>query len=150
MSNEYGTIWLHRILRAPPERVYQAFIDPGALERWLPPYGFIGRIEGMDPRVGGGYRMAFVNFGTGDEHAFSVEYTELVPCRRIRHIDRFDDANLAGDMRVSVELRPVSCGTELHIVQEAISALIPEEICYLGWQESLEMLAQLVEPDIPS
>ncbi|HET8800707.1 MAG TPA: SRPBCC family protein [Marinobacter sp.] len=150
MSNETGTVHLHRVLRAPAERVYKAFTDQSALERWLPPYGFTGKIhDTVDARVGGGYRMSFTNFGTGNHHSFTVEYVELVPNQRIRHKDRFDDDNLAGEMMVSIELESVSCGTDIRIVQEGIPALIPVEMCYLGWQESLEQLARLVEPEIP-
>jgi uncharacterized protein YndB with AHSA1/START domain len=149
MSNQGGTVRLHRVLRAPAERVYKAFLDPAALERWLPPYGFTGRIHEMDPCVGGGYRMSFTNFSTGSSHSFTVKYTELVPGKRIRHTDQFDDPNLPGEMHVSIDLRAVACGTELNIIQEGIPAAIPEEFCYLGWQESLEMLARVVEPDIP-
>ena len=149
MSNQGGTVRLHRVLRAPSERVYKAFLDPAALERWLPPYGFTGRIHEMDASVGGGYRMSFTNFSTGSSHSFTVKYTELVPGERIRHTDRFDDPNLPGEMQVSIDLRAVACGTELNITQEGIPASIPEEFCYLGWQESLEMLARVVEPDIP-
>jgi len=149
MPNETGTVRLHRVLPAPVERVYQAFIDKQALEYWLPPYGFTGTIHELDIRVGGGYRMSFTNFGTGSSHSFTVEYIELVPNERIRHTDRFDDENLAGEMPVTIELRAVSCGTEIQIVQAGIPALIPVEACYLGWQESLEQLAKLVEPDIP-
>lgn len=149
MSDHGGTVRLHRVLRATPERVYKAFLDPAALERWLPPYGFTGKIHEMDPRVGGGYRMSFTNFGTGSGHSFSVMYTELVPGERIRHTDRFDDPDLPGEMRVAIDLQAVACGTELSITQEGIPAAIPVEFCYLGWQESLEMLARVVEPDIP-
>ncbi|MEZ5727328.1 MAG: SRPBCC family protein [Burkholderiaceae bacterium] len=144
-----GTVRLHRVLRAPPERVYKAFIDKPALERWVPPYGFTGTIHEIDVRVGGGYRMSFTNFGTGNGHSFTVKFVELVPNRRIRHTDRFDDANLPGEMRVTVDLVPVVCGTELLIEQAGIPAVIPVAMCYLGWQESLEQLARLVEPDIP-
>lgn len=149
MSDKTGTVRLHRVLRAPPERVYKAFLDPSALERWLPPFGFTGKIHEMTARVGGGYRMSFTNFGTGSSHSFTVEYLELVPNERIRHTDRFDDPNLPGEMSVTIELGLVACGTELSIIQEGIPAAIPVEFCYLGWQESLEMLARLVEPDIP-
>jgi uncharacterized protein YndB with AHSA1/START domain len=149
MSNQGGTVRLHRVLRAPSERVYKAFLDPAALERWLPPYGFTGRIHEMDASVGGGYRMSFTNFSTGSSHSFTVKYTELVPGNRIRHTDQFDDPNLPGEMQVSIDLRAVACGTELNITQEGIPASIPEEFCYLGWQESLDMLARVVEPDIP-
>ncbi len=149
MSNQGGTVCLHRVLRAPSERVYKAFLDPAALERWLPPYGFTGRIHEMDASVGGGYRMSFTNFSTGSSHSFTVKYTELVPDKRIRHTDRFNNPNLPGEMQVSINLRAVACGTELNITQEGIPESIPEEFCYLGWQESLEMLARVVEPDIP-
>jgi len=149
MSDKTGTVRLHRVLRASPERVYKAFLDPSALERWLPPFGFTGKIHEMNARIGGGYRMSFTNFGTGSSHSFAVEYLELAPNERIRHTDRFDDPNLPGEMRVSIELGSVACGTELRITQEGIPAAIPVEFCYLGWQESLEMLARLVEPDIP-
>lgn len=149
MSNKGGTVRLHRVLRAPSERVYKAFLDPAALERWLPPYGCTGRIHEMEPSVGGGYRMSFTNFSTGSSQSFTVKYTELVPGERIRHTDQFDDPNLPGEMQVSIDLRVVACGTELNITQEGIPESIPEELCYLGWQESLEMLARVVEPDIP-
>lgn len=149
MSNQGGTVRLHRVLRAPSERVYKAFLDPAALERWLPPYGFTGRIHEMDPSVGGGYRMSFTNFSTGSSHSFTVKYTELVPGERIRHTDQFDDPNLPGEMQVAIDLRSVACGTELNITQEGTPESIPEELCYLGWQESLKMLARVVEPDIP-
>lgn len=148
MSNESRTVRFHRVLRAPPERVYKAFVDSSALERWLPPYGFTGKIHEIDVRVGGGYRMSFTNFGTGSSHSFQVRYTEVIPNQRIRHTDQFDDPNLPGEMQVSVDLVSVSCGTELNIVQEGIPEVIPLEACYLGWQESLEMLARLVEPEI--
>ena len=149
MADKTGTVRLHRVLRAPPERVYKAFLDPSALERWLPPYGFTGKIHEMSARVDGGYRMSFTNFGTGSSHSFTVEYTELVPYERIRHTDEFDDPNLRGVMSVSIDLKSVTCGTELSIVQEGIPSVIPVELCYLGWQESLEQLARLVEPEIP-
>ena len=149
MSDKTGTVRLHRVLRAPAERIYKAFTDKSALERWLPPYGFTGAIHEIDVRVGGGYRMSFTNFGTGNSHSFTVRYIELAPCERIRHADRFDDENLPGEMVVSIELKRVSCGTDISIVQEGIPAVIPEEMCYLGWQESLEQLARLVEPEIP-
>jgi len=149
MSNGTGTVRLHRVLRAPAARVYKAFTDQAALERWLPPYGFTGTIHEIDVRVGGGYRMSFTNFGTGSSHSFTVTFLELVPNQRIRNTDRFDDPNLPGEMTVTTELREVSCGTELRIVQEGIPAVIPEEACYLGWQESLAQLARLVEPEIP-
>lgn len=149
MSTETGTVRLHRVLRAPAERIYKAFTNKSALERWLPPYGFTGEIREIDIRVGGGYRMSFTNFGTGSSHSFTVKYLELVPGERIRHTDRFDDENLPGEMAVSIELKTVSCGTDISIVQEGIPSVIPVDMCYLGWQESLEQLARLVEPDIP-
>lgn len=149
MSHQTGTVRLHRVLRAPAERIYKAFTSKSALEYWLPPYGFTGTVHEIDARVGGGYRMSFTNFGTGSSHAFSVEFVELLPNERIKHTDRFDDENLPGEMRVTIDLKAVSCGTELRIVQEGIPAIIPEEMCYLGWQESLQQLARLVEPEIP-
>ena len=149
MSDELGTVRLHRVLRAPPERIYKAFVDASALERWLPPYGFTGKIHDIDVRVGGGYRMSFTNFSTGSSHSFAVTYTELVSGVRIRHTDRFDDPKLPGEMLVSIDLKSVACGTELNIVQEGIPSAIPVEFCYLGWQESLKMLARIVEPEIP-
>jgi len=149
MSNQTGTVHLQRVLRAPPEKIYKAFLDSGALERWLPPHGFTGKIHEIDARVGGGYRMSFTNFSTGSSHSFTVRYIELVENQRIRHTDTFDDPNLPGEMLVTVDLKVVTCGTELTIVQEGIPAQIPVELCYLGWQESLEMLALVVEPDIP-
>ncbi len=149
MSNETGTVRLHRVLRAPAARVYKAFTDRGALERWVPPYGFIATIHEIDVRVGGGYRMSFTNFGTGSSHSFAVTYLELIPDTLIRHTDVFDDTNLPGEMQVTVQLKTVLCGTEISIVQQGIPAVIPTEMCYLGWQESLEQLAKLVEPTIP-
>lgn len=149
MSDKTGTVRLHRVLRAPAERVYKAFTDKSALERWLPPYGFTGTIHEIDVRVGGGYRMSFSNFSTGSSHSFSVRYTELVPGELIRHTDQFDDENLPGEMLVSIHLKTVSCGTDISITQEGIPSVIPEEMCYLGWQESLAQLTRLVEPDIP-
>lgn len=149
MSNETGIVRLHRILQAPAERVYKAFTDKSAIERWLPPYGFTGTIHEMDVRVGGGYRMSFTNFGTGNSHSFTVRFVELLANERIRHTDQFDDENLPGEMTVSIDLKSVSCGTDIRIVQEGIPAVIPVEMCYLGWQESLDQLARLVEPSIP-
>ncbi len=149
MSNKTGTVRLHRVLRAPAGRIYKAFTDKSALERWLPPFGFTGTIHEIDVRTGGGYRMSFTNFGTGHSHSFTVKYLELVPDKRIRHTDRFDDENLPGEMMVSIDLKTVSCGTDISIVQEGIPSVIPVEMCYLGWQESLEQLARLVEPEIP-
>lgn len=144
-----GTVRLHRVLKAPAERVYRAFLDPDARAKWLPPHGFTGRVHASDLRVGGSYRMSFTNFGTGASHSFGGVYRELVPGERIRYTDRFDDPGLPGEMNVTVELRTVSCGTELAITQEGIPAVIPVEACHLGWQESLAQLALLVEPDIP-
>jgi len=149
MSNGTGTVKLHRVLKAPAERVYKAFTDKSALEYWSPPYGFTGTIHEMDVREGGGYRMSFTNFSSGSSHTFEVKYLELVPNQRIRSTDRFEDNNLPGEMVVTFELNAVTCGTELRIVQEGIPSVIPVEMCYLGWQESLEQLAKLVEPDIP-
>jgi len=143
-----NTVRLHRVLRTKPERIYRAFLEPEALARWLPPYGFICKIEHMDARVGGSYRMSFTNFGTGNGHSFGGEYRELVPAARIVYTDRFDDPSLAGEMMTTVTLHAVSCGTELKVVQEGIPAVIPVEMCYLGWQESLAQLARLVEPEI--
>ena len=143
-----NTVRLHRVLRAPPERIYRAFLDPGAMAKWLPPHGFTGKVHELDARVGGRYRMSFTNFTTAQSHSFGGEYLELVPNERIRHTDEFDDPNLPGTMQVTVSLRPVSCGTELSIVQEGIPDMIPVEMCYLGWQESLAQLATLVEPEI--
>jgi uncharacterized protein YndB with AHSA1/START domain len=144
-----GTVRLHRILRARPERVYRAFLDADALARWLPPYGFTGRVHQMDASVGGTYRMSFTNFTTGNSHSFGGEYLELVPSERIRYANRFDDPNMPGEMQTTVTLKQVSCGTEVNIVQEGIPEVIPVEMCYLGWQESVEQLMRLVEPEIP-
>jgi uncharacterized protein YndB with AHSA1/START domain len=144
-----NTVRLHRVLRAPAERVYRAFLDPRARVKWSPPHGFVGEVHSMDARVGGGYRMSFTNFNTGHTHAFGGKYVELVPNERIRYTDAFDDPNLKGEMSVTITLRPVSTGTELTIVQEGVPAAIPVEFCYMGWQESLNMLAALVEPAIP-
>jgi uncharacterized protein YndB with AHSA1/START domain len=147
MSNR--TIRLHRILRTPPEKLYRAFLDADALSKWLPPYGFTCKVDHLDARVGGTFRMSFRNFGSGNSHAFGGEYLELVPNELIRYTDTFDDPNLPGVMEVTVTLKPVICGTELSIEQAGIPELIPLEMCYLGWQESLLQLATLVEPDIP-
>jgi uncharacterized protein YndB with AHSA1/START domain len=144
-----GTVHLHRVITAPPERVYRAFIDPRALLRWLPPYGFVGEFDSFDAQVGGGYQMSFTNWSTGNTHSFRAEFTELVPNERVRHIDRFDDPNLPGELDVTITLTAVSCGTELTVMQSGIPDMIPLEMCYLGWQESLTQLAKLVEPDIP-
>ena len=144
-----STIRLHRVLRASPERVYRAFLDPDAKAKWLPPNGFTGKVHHIDARVGGSYKMSFTNFATGKSHAFGGEYVELTPHTRIRYTDRFDDPNLPGAMHVTVELKEVSCGTDLAITQEGVPDVIPAEACYLGWQESLVLLAKLVEADIP-
>lgn len=144
-----GTVTLHRVLRASPDRVYRAFIDADALAKWLPPYGFICQVHHLDAKVGGTYKMSFRNFGSGHSHAFGGEYLELVQNEKLRYSDRFDDPNLPGEMITTVTLRKVICGTEVHIVQEGIPAAIPAEMCYLGWQESLMQLAKLVEPEIP-
>jgi len=140
-----NTIRLHRVLRAPPERIYRAFLDPDAMAKWLPPNGFTGKVHHMDARAGGTFRMTFTNFATGHSHAFGGEYLELVPDERIRYTDRFEDPNLPGEMQATVSLTQVSCGTEINIVQEGIPEAIPPEACYLGWQESLTLLALLVE-----
>ena len=144
-----GTVRLHRVLRATPERVYRAFLDPDAMAKWLPPNGFTGRVHHSDARVGGTYRMSFTNFSTGQSHAFGGEYLELNPYELLRYTDRFDDASLPGEMKTTVALTKVSCGTELTVVQEGIPEVIPVEACYLGWQESLTLLAKLVEAEIP-
>ena len=143
-----GTVRLHRVLRAPPERVYRAFLEPAALARWLPPYGFTATVHHLEPRVGGTHRLSFTNFATGHSHAFGGSYLELVPGEKLRYTDRFDDPNLPGEMTVTVTLAQVACGTELSVVQEGIPAVIPTEMCVLGWQESLLQLARLVEPEI--
>ena len=148
MPTSKNTVRLHRVLRAPAERIYGAFVDADALARWLPPYGFIGKVHEMNAVVGGGYRMSFTNFGTGASHSFACKYVELTPNERIRHTDKFDDANLPGEMTVTILLREVLCGTELEITQEGIPEVIPTEMCYLGWQESLAQLANIVEPVI--
>lgn len=144
-----GIVQLHRVLRAPADRVYRAFLDADAMCKWVPPHGFIGKMHSMDARVGGGYKMSFTNFGTGKSHSFGGTYLELVPNQRIRYNDQFDDPALPGQMLVTVTLKPVLCGTELSIVQEGIPDVIPVEFCYLGWQESLALLAHVVEPEIP-
>ena len=144
-----NTIRLHRVLQAPPERVYRAFLDPNAMVKWLPPNGFTGQVHHLDAKVGGTYSMSFTNFTTEKSHSFGGEYLELTPNERIRHTDRFDDANLPGEMQTTITLQQVSVGTELNIVQEGVPAVIPPEACYLGWQESLTLLAKLVEAEIP-
>lgn len=144
-----GTVRFHRVLRATPERVYRAFLDADAKAKWLPPHGFTGKVHHLEAKVGGTYKMSFTNFSTGQSHSFGGTYVELVPHERIRYTDKFDDPNLPGEMHVTVNLKQVSCGTELNIVQEGIPDVIPTEACYLGWQESLTLLAQLVEAEIP-
>ena len=144
-----GTVRLHRVLRAPPEKVYRAFLDAPAMAKWLPPNGFTCTVHHLDAKVGGTFRMSFTNFSTGNGHSFGGEYVELVPGALIRYTDKFDDPNLPGVIKVTVTLKAVSCGTDLSIVQEGIPEVIPVEMCYLGWQESLVGLANLVEPDIP-
>jgi uncharacterized protein YndB with AHSA1/START domain len=144
-----NTVRLHRVLRARPERIYKAFLDADAMAKWLPPYGFTCKVHQLDAKVGGTHRMSFTNFGSGHGHSFEGEYLELVPGERIRYTDRFDDPNLPGQMLTTVTLKAVSCGTELSVVQEGLPAVIPVEMCYLGWQDSLAQLATLVEPEIP-
>jgi len=144
-----STIRLHRVLRATPERVYRAFLDADAMAKWLPPNGFTAKVHHMDAKVGGTFRMSFTNFSTGNSHVFGGEYLELTPHERIRYTDKFDDPNLPGEMRVTVTLKKVSVGTELNVVQEGVPEVIPAEACYLGWQESLVLLAKLVEAEIP-
>ena len=144
-----STVRLHRVLQATPDRVYRAFLDPDAKVKWLPPNGFTGKVHHMDARVGGSYKMSFTNFTTGSSHSFGGKYVELVPNELIRYIDSFDDPNLPGEMNVTVTISKVSVGTELNITQEGIPDAIPAEACYLGWQESLTLLAQLVEAEIP-
>jgi uncharacterized protein YndB with AHSA1/START domain len=146
MSN--GTVRLHRVLRATPERVYRAFLDADAMVKWLPPNGFTGRIHHIDAKVGGSYKMSFTNFSTGQSHTFGGEYLDLVPYERLRYTDKFDDPSLPGEMQTTVTLSKVSCGTELNVVQEGIPEVIPTEACYLGWQESLTLLVKLVEAEV--
>lgn len=149
MAESGNTVHLHRVLRAPPERVYRAFIEPDALAKWMPPHGYTGTVHELDARVGGSYRMSFTNFTTGKSHSFGGEYKELIPNERLRYTDRFEQPGPAGEMNVTISLRKVACGTELTIVQEGLPAEIPLEFCYLGWQESLQLLANLVDPEIP-
>ncbi len=144
-----GTVRFHRVLKAPAQRVFKAFIDADAMTKWLPPHGFTAKVHEMEPRVGGRYRMSFTNFSTGSSHSFGGEYLEVVENKRLRYTDRFDDPNLPGEMHTTVTFEPVSCGTELNIVQEGIPAVIPVEACHLGWQESLALLTQLVEAQVP-
>ena len=144
-----GTVRLQRVLKTTPERLYRAFLEPDAIAKWLPPYGFTCQVHELEPRVGGKHRMSFRNFTTGNGHSFGGEYLELIPFEKLRYTDRFDDPNLPGEIRVTVSLRQVACGTELNILQEGLPEVIPVEMCYLGWQESLAQLATLVEPEIP-
>jgi uncharacterized protein YndB with AHSA1/START domain len=144
-----NTVKLHRVLRTTPEKIYRAFLEPDAMARWLPPNGFTGKVHHMDARVGGSYKMSFTSFGTSNGHSFGGTYLELEPSTRIRYTAKFDDPNLPGEMQTAVVLKRVSCGTELSVEQSGIPAMIPVEMCYLGWQESLLHLANLVEPEIP-
>ncbi len=144
-----NTVRLHRVLRAPPEKIYRAFLDADAMVKWLPPHGFTCKVHQLDAKVGGTYKMSFTNFTTGKSHSFGGKYLELVPNERIRHTDKFDDPNLPGEMQTTVSLKQVSVGTEVNIVQEGIPEAVPPEACYLGWQDSLSLLAQLVEAEIP-
>ena len=144
-----STVRLHRVLRAAPEKLYRAFLDPEAMAKWLPPNGFTGKVHHIDATVGGTYKMSFTNFTTGHSHSFGGTFLELMPHERIRYTDKFDDPNLPGEMQTTVTLKKVSCGTEVNIVQEGIPEAIPPEACYLGWQESLILLAQLIEAEIP-
>lgn len=144
-----GTVKLHRVLKAPPDRVYKAFLDPDALVKWMAPHGFVAKVHSMDARVGGGYKMSFKNFGTSSSHSFGGTYVELKPGELLRYNDQFDDPNLPGQMQITITLKKVLCGTDLQIVQEGIPDSIPVEFCHLGWQESLSLLAHVVEPTIP-
>jgi uncharacterized protein YndB with AHSA1/START domain len=145
-----GTVRLHRVLRAKPERIYRAFLDAAAMAKWLPPYGFTCQVHQLEAKVGGTHRMSFTNFTTGHAHSFGGVYQELVPSERIRYTDSFDDPNLPGEMQTTITMKQVSCGTDLTVVQEGVPQAIPVEMCYLGWQESLAQLAHLVEPEIPA
>jgi uncharacterized protein YndB with AHSA1/START domain len=149
-STPTNTVRLHRVLRSTPEKVYRAFLEADAMAKWLPPYGFTCKVHHLEAKVGGTFKMSFTNFGTGNGHSFGGTYLELVPHERIRYTDKFDDPNLKGDIQVVVQLKKVLCGTEVHIEQSGIPAVIPAEMCYLGWQESLAQLATLVEPEIPN
>jgi uncharacterized protein YndB with AHSA1/START domain len=148
-TNNTNTIRLHRVLQATSERIYRAFLDADAVVKWMPPNGFTGKVHHLDAKVGGTYKMSFTNFTTGKSHSFGGTYLQLKPNERIRHTDKFDDANLPGEMQVTIDLKQVSCGTELNITQEGVPTVIPVEACYLGWQESLTLLAKLVEAEIP-
>jgi len=149
MSTLGQTVRLHRVFKAPPERVYRAFLEPDAMVKWSAPHGFTGKVHHSDVRVGGGYRMSFTNFNSGQSHTFGGTYTELVPHQRIRYDDKFEDPNLPGEMQVTISLRPVCAGTDVEILQDGLPDVIPVEMCYLGWQESLALLALLVEAEIP-
>jgi len=149
MSNQTNSVRLHRVLRASPERVYRAFLDADAMAKWVAPNGFTGKVHHLDARVGGSYRMSFTNFSTGKSHSFGGKYIELTPHTQIRYTDQFEDPNLPGEIQVTITLRKVSCGTELTITQEGLPSAIPVEFCYLGWQESLSLLARLVETEVP-
>ncbi len=149
MATKTNTIRLHRVLRTTPAKVYKAFLDPDAMAKWLPPNGFTGKVHKMEAKVGGEHKMSFTNFTTGNSHSFGGTYVELTPHERIRYTDKFDDPNLTGEMQTSITLTKVSCGTELNVVQKGVPAVIPAEACHLGWQESLDQLAKLVEPEIP-
>jgi uncharacterized protein YndB with AHSA1/START domain len=144
-----NTVHLHRVLRSTPEKIYRAFTEADALSKWIPPYGFVCKVHHLEAKVGGTFRMSFINFGKGGSHSFGGTYLELVPNERLHYTDKFDDPNLSGEIHVRVELKKVACGTDVTIEQSGIPAVIPVEMCYLGWQESLAQLAQLVEPDIP-
>lgn len=144
------TIRLHRVLRSTPEKIYRAFLEPDALSKWIPPYGFTGKVHHLDAKVGGTYKMSFTNFSTGQSHSFGGKYVELVPHERLLYTDKFDDPNLPGEISVTITLKKVLCGTEVNVVQGGVPAVIPAEMCYLGWQESLEQLTKLVEPEIPN
>ena len=144
-----GTVRLHRVLRAKPEKIYRAFITADAIAKWIPPYGFTCTVHHMEVKVGGTFKMSFTNFSSGNSNSFGGKYLELVPCEKLRYTDVFDDPNLPGEMQTTITLKPVLCGAEINVVQEGIPAVIPTEMCYLGWQESLEQLAKLVEPEIP-
>ena len=150
MSTKTNTVRLHRVLRSTPEKIYKAFLDADALAKWLPPYGFTCKVHSLEAKVGGGFRMSFTNFGTGQGQSFGGTYRELVPGERLVYTDKFDDPNLPGEMTVTVKLKKVMCGTDVSIEQAGVPAMIPVEMCYLGWQESLLQLAQVVEPDIPN
>lgn len=150
MSAPTNTVRLHRVLKSTPEKVYKAFLDADALVKWMSPYGFTSKVHHLEPKVGGTFRMTFTNFGTGHSHSFGGKYLELVPNEKLRYTDKFDDANLPGEMTVTVTIKKVVCGVELNIEQSGIPAMIPVEMCYLGWQESLVQFAHVVEPDIPN